>query len=207
MNAPYPERRSLRLKGWDYGRNGGYFITICTRNRALTLGTVVGGDAHIAPQVRLTALGKLAETYLASVPGILKYVVMPNHVHFIVALGSGPMWASAPTGAGAGNGGPMWASAPTVTGTEPEGGPMWASAPTGAGAGNGGPMWASAPTVTVPTLVRTYKTLVTKAHGAAVWQRGYYDHIIRGEEDFLRIWTYLDNNPQKWELDRYYTQT
>ena len=174
MNAPYPERRSPRLKGWDYGRNGGYFITICTRNRALTLGTVVGGDAHIAPQVRLTALGKLAETYLASVPGILKYVVMPNHVHFIVALGSGPMWASAPTGAGAGNGGPMWASAPTVT---------------------------------VPTLVRTYKTLVTKAHGAAVWQRGYYDHIIRGEEDFLRIWTYLDNNPQKWELDRYYTQT
>ena len=192
MNAPYPERRSPRLKGWDYGRNGGYFITICTRNRALTLGTVVGGDAHIAPQVRLTALGKLAETYLASVPGILKYVVMPNHVHFIVALGSGPMWASAPTVTGREpEGGPMWASAPTVTGTEPE----------------GGPMWASAPTVTVPTLVRTYKTLVTKAHGAAVWQRGYYDHIIRGEEDFLRIWTYLDNNPQKWELDRYYTQT
>ena len=158
MNAPYPERRSPRLKGWDYGRNGGYFITICTKSRALTLGTVVGGDAHIAPQVRLTALGKLAETYLASVPGILKYVVMPNHVHFIVALGSGPMWASAPT-------------------------------------------------MTVPKLVRTYKTLVTKAHGAAVWQRGYYDHIIRGEEDFLRVWTYLDNNPQKWELDRYYTQT
>ena len=37
--------------------------------------------------------------------------------------------------------------------------------------------------------------------------RGIMDHIIRGEEDFLRIWTYLDNNPQKWELDRYYTQT
>ena len=181
MKEPYPQRRDPRLKGWDYGQNGAYFITICTKNRDLTLGTVVGGDAHIAPHVRLTALGELARGYLLSVPGILKFVVMPNHVHFIVALENGPMWASAPTEPGMG----------------PAGGPMWASAPTGADA---------KPAVTIPKLVRSYKTLVTKACGVPVWQRGYHDHIIRTDEEFRRIWTYVDNNPLKWELDEYYTE-
>jgi len=39
-----------------------------------------------------------------------------------------------------------------------------------------------------------------------LWQRGYYDHIVRSENDFLRIWNYIDNNPLKWELDCYYTE-
>ena len=39
-----------------------------------------------------------------------------------------------------------------------------------------------------------------------LWQRGYYDHIVRSENDFLRIWTYIDNNPLRWELDCYYTE-
>ena len=164
MKEPYPQRRDPRLKGWDYGQNGAYFITVCTKNRDLTLGTIAGGDAHIAPRVRLTALGELARGYLRSVPGILKFVVMPNHVHFIVALENGPMWASAPTEANA------------------------------------------KLAVTIPKLVRSYKTLVTKACGAPVWQRGYHDHIIREEEDFLRVWTYIDHNPLKWELDEYYTE-
>ena len=58
--------------------------------------------------------------------------------------------------------------------------------------------------------IKSRAVCLARARGlpaASLWQRGYYDHIIRGEEDFLRIWTYLDNNPQKWELDRYYTQT
>ena len=39
-----------------------------------------------------------------------------------------------------------------------------------------------------------------------IWQRGYHDHIVRDEADFLRIWTYIENNPLKWELDRYYME-
>ena len=61
-------------------------------------------------------------------------------------------------------------------------------------------MWASA-----PTAVRSFKTLVTKQFGAPVWQRGYYDHIIRDESDFLRIWRYIDENPARWADDEYYT--
>lgn len=43
--------------------------------------------------------------------------------------------------------------------------------------------------------------------GKAVWQRGYHDHIVRSEADYLRIWSYIDTNPVKWRADRYYAET
>ena len=45
------------------------------------------------------------------------------------------------------------------------------------------------------------------ACGKTVWQRGHHDHIVRGEADYLRIWSYIDTNPAKWREDRYYTET
>ena len=93
----HPVRKNLRLKSWDYTSGGTYFITICTKDRRHTLSAIVGGDAYIAPQIRLTPLGQLAEHYLSSIPGMIKFVVMPNHVHFLVTLENGPMRASAPT--------------------------------------------------------------------------------------------------------------
>ncbi len=42
--------------------------------------------------------------------------------------------------------------------------------------------------------------------GKTVWQRGYHDHIIRSEADYLRIWDYIDTNPAKWREDCYYCQ-
>ena len=41
--------------------------------------------------------------------------------------------------------------------------------------------------------------------GAPVWQRGYHDHIIRNDADYLRIWDYIDTNPAKWREDRFYS--
>ena len=40
-----------------------------------------------------------------------------------------------------------------------------------------------------------------------IWQRSYYDHIIRDEDDYLRIWQYIDENPAKWIEDKYYTES
>lgn len=37
-----------------------------------------------------------------------------------------------------------------------------------------------------------------------LWQHGFYEHIIRNNEDFLRIWEYIENNPLQWHLDRFY---
>lgn len=68
-----------------------------------------------------------------------------------------------------------------------------------------GPMWASAPTEgCVPTRVRSWKTMVTKEAGQSIWQRSYYDHVIRNEADYLRIARYIEENPAKWNKDMYF---
>ena len=160
-------RKNPRLPGYDYSRDGIYFVTICTAGRQCLFGTIrpaVGGDAHIAPHmaeppaaVNLTSLGRVVEKYLHSMPGVERYVVMPDHVHILVRIA-------------------------------------------------GRPMRASAPTVSLPKLVRSFKGLCTKAAGRSIWQRGYYDHIIRDENDFLRCWKYLDENPASWQ-ERYLSGT
>lgn len=68
-----------------------------------------------------------------------------------------------------------------------------------------GPMWASAPTQSIPQRIRSFKTLVTKVCGTTLFQRSYYDHIVRDEKDYLRISDYINNNPAKWAEDVYYS--
>lgn len=70
-----------------------------------------------------------------------------------------------------------------------------------------GPMWASAPTrVHIPLLVRSFKTLVSKEIGQSIWQRSYYDHIIRDEHDYVVKARYIEENPIRWQDDKYYSQ-
>lgn len=152
MHNALPKRKDMRLRGYDYSTAGGYFLTICTKDRAQTLSRIrMGADALTAPQIELTELGKLVRTHLERFPGIEKYVVMPNHVHLLSIRESA-------YGAG------------------------------------------------VAQDVRAFKSLVSKAAGYSVWQRGYYDHILRGEEDYLIHWQYIDENPAKWCDDPYFTE-
>ena len=67
-----------------------------------------------------------------------------------------------------------------------------------------GTMKASSPTKNIETIIRSFKTMVTKEIGNSIWQRSYHDHIIRGEKDYQKIWEYIDTNPTKWELDCFY---
>ena len=48
--------------------------------------------------------------------------------------------------------------------------------------------------------------ITTKAVGCSVWQKSFYDHIIRNKDDYVKIWNYIDNNPQKWTMDKYYCE-
>ena len=67
-----------------------------------------------------------------------------------------------------------------------------------------GPMWASAPTdVSIPSLIRSWKTLVSKELGKSIWQRSYYDHIIRDEMDYIIKAKYIAENPSKWQKGVY----
>ena len=70
-----------------------------------------------------------------------------------------------------------------------------------------GPPRASAPTLAVvPRFVSAMKRLVNKELGENIFQRSYHDHVIRGREDYLKIWEYMENNPKQWELDCFYTK-
>ena len=147
-------RQPNRLQEYDYATPGAYFITICTKDRAPILSRVVGDDAHIVP----TPTGRLVEQYIRSVPGMEKYVMMPNHIHMLIRVADGPMWASAPT-------------------------------------------------PSIPSRVRSFKTLVSKELGVSIFQRSYYDHVIRGEQDYRDVWQYIENNPARWREDELYAQT
>lgn len=67
-----------------------------------------------------------------------------------------------------------------------------------------GAMWASPPTKSISSIIRSLKTLVTKEIGESIFQRSFYDHIIRNEQDYLEIWNYIDTNPLKWKEDKLY---
>jgi REP element-mobilizing transposase RayT len=82
----YPRRKSLRLKGYDYASEGGYFVTICTARREHLFGDV------IEEKVRLNAIGKIAHNFWADLstyyPSLQldSFVIMPNHMHGIVII-------------------------------------------------------------------------------------------------------------------------
>lgn len=57
---------------------------------------------------------------------------------------------------------------------------------------------------TIPSIVNQFKGSVTKAIGSPCWQKSFHDHVIRNEDDYRRIWEYIDANPGKWAEDRYY---
>ena len=70
-----------------------------------------------------------------------------------------------------------------------------------------GPLRASAPTnAVIPHFVSTFKRFCRKDIGKQIFQRSYHDHIIRNEQDYLKIWEYIDNNPTKWKEDCFYEQ-
>jgi len=178
MQSELPIRKHPRLKGYDYGICGGYFITICVKNRESMLGEVVGRDVFIAPTVQLSEYGNIIDKHINIInslgKGVFvdKYVIMPNHVHMIILLENEMQDCSNGAMCGAGN----------------------------------GAMKTSRPTTTIPNLLRSFKTMVSKEIGFSLWQTSYHDHIIRSKEEYRKIWNYIDENPGRWRDDKYYNK-
>jgi REP element-mobilizing transposase RayT len=89
----YPKRKRLRLQGYDYSRNGAYFVTICTIDRLPLLGdVVVGADDPVRPYVELTEIGKIISDCWDKIDFIYENVrtnafcIMPNHIHGIIVI-------------------------------------------------------------------------------------------------------------------------
>jgi len=58
----------------------------------------------------------------------------------------------------------------------------------------------------IPNMVQGLKGAVTRELGYSPWQRSYYDHVIRNDKDYVRIWEYIENNPLQWNLDKFYNE-
>lgn len=58
----------------------------------------------------------------------------------------------------------------------------------------------------IPRIVAALKRLTNQTAGRCLWQDSYYDHVVRSERDYLRIWEYIDTNPAHWAEDEYYQE-
>ncbi len=179
-------RRSVRLKGYDYAQPGAYFVTICTQNRECLFGENVAG------KMRLNALWEIVRGEWFRSAEIRaeielhpdEFVVMPNHIHGIVWIISHDDEYSVGAHGGA-----------------PQNGPN-------VGAHCHAPL--RRPPRSLGSFIAGFKSAVTKrinqrrgTPGAPVWQRNYYEHIIRDERALNAIRRYIAENPMRWHLDRY----
>ncbi|MDR0865363.1 MAG: hypothetical protein LBO74_10605 [Candidatus Symbiothrix sp.] len=179
MNEYNPDihhRRSIRLHKYDYSREGLYFITICTLNRECLFGKIVDG------KMILNEYGEIVEmvwwnllNHYSNVE-LLEFVVMPNHIHGIIAI----------TGV-------VTVGADVVRADVVRAG--FKPAPTGHG---------------LSEIVRAFKTFsarkineMRELAGISVWQRNYYENIIRNDKSYQTIAEYIINNPANWEIDKF----
>lgn len=186
-------RRSIRLKGYDYAQEGAYFVTICTHERMHLFGQVVDAVMHPSP------LGDIAQRCWDAIPqhmphvDIGDFVVMPNHVHGVMIIRE----RLAPYAAGG----------PGVVGVDHDR-PLVDPDPPAAT----DPLARSMPIVphgSLGRIVRAYKSAVTRMayadgllpHGTRLWQRNYYEHIIRDTAAHDRIARYIADNPANWAKD------
>ena len=177
-------RRSIRLRGYDYSLAGAYFVTVVVQGRLCLFGDVAGGE------MRANGAGEMVWRVWDGMPGrcplveMDEFVVMPNHVHGVIV--NRQRW------------GPHFS---------PEDDRATKGAPTrGAPTGGGG-------AITLGDVVGAFKSLTTVEYGRGVrkmgwppfdrrlWQRNYYERVIRDESELGGARAYIVDNPMEWEFD------
>jgi putative transposase len=210
-------RRSIRLKGYDYARPGAYYITICTQNRECLFGEIING------RMELNDAGKMVFRWYHELerkfPNIKcdQFVCMPNHVHFILInvgavenVGTDPRVCPYEIDKqngkridemGENNDSRCEYADPMDGHADPTGGD--ADDPTG---GHAGPP--------LPRVVQWFKTMTTNEYinhvkndhwrpfDQKLWQRNYYEHIVRDETALAKIREYIFHNPENWDNDK-----
>ena len=172
-------RRSVRLPGYDYAQPGAYFVTIVAAGMQCLFGQV---ENH---EMVLSDLGHIAQQQWLKLPTRFRslelgaFLAMPNHIHGILIIHD----RRGTAGNLADSDDASYRRAPTE--------------------GFGMPVPGS-----IPTIIRSYKSAVAyrvhaagKMAGLSVWQRNYYEHVIRDGEDWERIHRYVESNPAMWAQD------
>lgn len=181
-------RRSIRLQAFDYTRDGAYFVTVCSRDRECLFGQVIDGA------VNLNEFGQVIGLALTSLPthfphvDVPDYVIMPNHLHAIIKIARDDVGAkqgvsASPVSVDIGNSGKAdEAFALPLRGTVPG---------------------------SLAAVVQNFKSVTTRkvnalrgTPGIPVWQRNYYERVIRNEAELAAIREYIASNPGSWDQDR-----
>lgn len=184
-------RRSIRLKGYDYSQEGAYFVTVDVFNRERLFGDIVGSSMN------LNEYGKIADECWRSIPEhfpnveLDEYIVMPDHLHGIFFIMGNDFDRTQSVGVthdvGATHASPLRNVIPQQNTLPPPRGPKPYS---------------------VGSIVGSFKSAVSKRireiwdePRSHIWQRNYYEHVIRDENELNRIRQYIVDNPAKWEID------
>ncbi|HEX2697373.1 MAG TPA: transposase [Anaerolineales bacterium] len=173
FNSQIHHRRSIRVQEYDYAQGGAYFVTIVASEREPLFGKIENEEMKLSPLGEIAHAEWFKTAELRSKVKLWEdeFVVMPNHVH-------GVIWIEEDDNVGA-----RRRRAPTERFGKPISGSL-------------------------PTIIRAYKSAVTYAvnemrgtRGAPVWQRNYYEHVIRNQNDLENIYKYIQHNPIQWAED------
>ncbi len=190
MGLSERNRKSNRLKGYDYSRARHYFVTVCAQDRRCLFGEINAG------RMVLNQTGEMVDRWWRKTESKFphvesgEYVLMPNHIHGVVAIvGADPRVRPKRDG---------------CESNEPQAEERRRHTENEQGGHTGPPL---------QEVIRWFKTMTTNEYikevksgrlppfEKRIWQRSFYDHIIRDEEDMNRIREYIRDNPAKWTLD------
>ncbi|MCF2146535.1 transposase [Desmonostoc muscorum LEGE 12446] len=178
-NPEKHHRRSIRLQGYDYSQVGAYFVTICTHQRECLFGAIADGIMELNQFGQMVADEWIRTLDIRPDFEFDEWIVMPNHLHGIVVI--------------------KQSAKPTV-GAHDVGAHSCAPLPTG--------MLHRRPRL-LSSFVAGFKSATTKrinlvrnTPGIKIWQRNYYDHVIRNESSLEKIREYVQVNPMLWMKDQ-----
>ena len=191
--------KTLRLQNWDYGWDGIYFITICTKDRENYFGNIENN------KMNLSNIGVIADILWHEIKNHAKnieldqFVVMPNHIHGILIIDKNNIDNTNHVGQGqnhVGQGHTLDLRDSNQTHpNKPE-------------KTIGQKRFQNIGKNTVSSIIGSYKSAVTK-HARRLgynfyWQPRFYDHIIRNDKEYHKIKNYIINNPNNWNNDKFY---
>jgi putative transposase len=186
-NPEIHNRRSIRLKGYDYSQSGLYFITICTENKKHLFGKIDNGKMILNDAGKLIDVEWLKSEKIRNEIKLHEYIIMPNHFHGIVEIAGANGNIGKNGNVGANGRSPVQNQSPVHHGF-------------------------SLQSKSIGSLMAGFKSSVAvkinkmcsgeRLFARTVWQRNYWEHIVRNENEYHRISEYIKNNPLNWELDK-----
>lgn len=158
-----------------------YFVTICTQDKICLFGSVINEETV------LNEVGKIVFNCWLEIPQhyqnviLHEFVIMPNHIHGIIEID-------------------------TNVGVEYLRPSIEVNKDMGIRVENIRPLQQrpNCKSGTIGAIIRGFKIGVTKQIGHSIWQRNYYEHIIRNDESYQKIIEYISENPKNWQRDDYY---